>query len=277
VKSCGNVWRAVRELHPIVHCITNYVTANDCANLLLGCGASPIMADAVEEAEEITTLSASLVLNIGTLNGDTIAAMFRAGAKAAELHHPVVLDPVGAGASALRTETALKLLHEVHPCILRCNISEWKMLAHTGSVSRGVDAADIDRVTPENIGEMGTLLRRFAVEHGCVTAVSGEIDLIAAPDGRLAAIRNGDAMMSGVTGSGCMLSAWCAACAAAEPQDLFHALCAAHCAMGIAGEIARRGLLPGEGNASFRNRMIDAFGSCGKEDWEARCRCELLS
>ena len=119
----------VRKKRPLVHCITNYVTANDCANVLLACGASPVMADDAREVEEIVEIADALVINIGTLNARTIEAMLAAGRKANELDIPVVLDPVGAGSSRLRTETALRLLAEVRFAAVRANISEIKALA----------------------------------------------------------------------------------------------------------------------------------------------------
>ncbi|HWT27027.1 MAG TPA: hydroxyethylthiazole kinase, partial [Mobilitalea sp.] len=116
----------IREKSPLVHCITNYVTVNDCANILLACGASPIMADDRLEVEEITSISNALVINIGTLNERTVDSMLAAGRKANELNHPVILDPVGAGASRLRTDTVKRLLSEVKFSVIRGNISEIK-------------------------------------------------------------------------------------------------------------------------------------------------------
>jgi len=266
----------LRNIHPLIHCITNYVTVNDCANLLLACGASPIMADEPAEAEEITAICSGLVLNIGTLNMRTVEAMKLAGLKAHALHHPVVLDPVGAGASHLRTRTALQLLAEVKPPILRCNVSELKMLMNAGTVSRGVDAALNDRVTGENLTGSAQTVAGFARENNCVTAVSGAIDLVAAPDGRVAAIRNGTPLMELVTGSGCMLSALTAAFAAVLPDTPFEAAVAAFCTMGIAGETASEKLLPDEGNAAFRNKMIDALFRAEDDIWERKIRCEML-
>ena len=119
----------VRKLSPVVHNITNYVTVNDCANILLACGASPIMADEPLEAADITSICSGLNINIGTLNERTIKSMFISGKKANELNIPVLLDPVGAGASALRTDTAVKLLNEVKFSVIRGNASEIKTLA----------------------------------------------------------------------------------------------------------------------------------------------------
>lgn len=139
----------VREKCPLIHNITNYVTVNDCANILLACGGSPIMADDAEEAEEITAICGGLNINIGTLNQRTIPAMHLAGKKANELGHPVVLDPVGAGASKLRTNTAKALLEDIHFTVLRGNISEIKTLALGTGGAKGVDADIADKVTKE--------------------------------------------------------------------------------------------------------------------------------
>ena len=141
----------VREKCPLIHNIANYVTVNDCANILLACGGSPIMADDAEEAEEITAICGGLNINIGTLNQRTIPAMHLAGKKANELGHPVVLDPVGAGASKLRTNTAKALLEDIHFTVLRGNISEIKTLALGTGGAKGVDADIADKVMKEKI------------------------------------------------------------------------------------------------------------------------------
>ena len=141
----------VRAKSPLIHNITNYVTVNDCANMVLACGASPIMADDAAEVEDITTICGGLNINIGTLNSRTIESMLKAGKKANALGHPVVLDPVGAGASALRTGTAYRLLDEVRFTVIRGNISEVKTLASGAGTTKGVDADVADRVTEENL------------------------------------------------------------------------------------------------------------------------------
>ena len=141
----------VRSTCPLIHNITNYVTVNDCANMVLACGASPIMADDAAEVEEITTICGGLNINIGTLNSRTITSMLLAGKKANLLGHPVVLDPVGAGASQLRTDTAYRLLREVKFTVIRGNISEIKTLASGAGTTKGVDADVADKVTEENL------------------------------------------------------------------------------------------------------------------------------
>lgn len=247
----------VRETSPLIHNITNYVTVNDCANILLACGGSPIMADDPEEAEEITSICGGLNINIGTLNQHTISAMVLAGRKANLCGHPVLLDPVGAGASSLRTETARKLLEELDFAVIRGNISEIKALAGEGSAARGVDADAVDAVTEENMEQAAELVRAFAADIHTVTAVSGAIDLVS--DGeKTYIIRNGCPIMSRITGSGCMLSAMTAAYITANPNHVLEAAAASFCAMGLAGEIAEKRMKPEDGNSSFRNYLIDA-------------------
>jgi len=247
----------VRDRAPLIHNITNYVTVNDCANILLACGGSPIMADDVDEVEEITALCAGLNLNIGTLNARTIPAMLAAGRKANALHHPVVLDPVGAGASQLRTQTALTLLKEIRFAVIRGNISEIKTLALGSGSTQGVDADVSDRVTEQNLDKAVQFAKAFAAKTGAVIAVTGAIDIVA-DDKKAFVIRNGHADMSRITGTGCQLSALTAAFVAANPGNALTATAAAVCAMGLCGQIAHERLTPQDGNASYRNYIIDA-------------------
>lgn len=248
----------VRQKSPLVHSITNYVTVNDCANMLLACGASPIMADDPEDAEEITALCGGLNINIGTLNRRTIPAMFAAGKRANELGRPVVLDPVGAGASRLRTDTALGLMKEVRFTVIRGNISEIKTLALGTGSTKGVDADAADRVTEETLDNAAAFAGDFARRTGAVVAMTGAIDVVT--DGeRVFCIRNGRPEMSLVTGTGCQLSALTAAFAAANPDRPLEAAAAAACAMGLCGEIAYRRMTGLDGNASYRNYIIDAM------------------
>ena len=231
----------VRERRPLIHCITNYVTANDVANLLLACGASPIMADEPEEVEEITARCAGLCLNLGTPSRRTIPSLMRAGVKAGELGRPVVLDPVGVGASALRLRTAQELMARVTFTVLRGNVSELRALAGGQEHTRGVDAGGADAVTEAEL------------ERG----VTGAIDLVS--DGeQCVVIRNGRPEMGLVTGTGCQLSALTAACLAASPERPLEAAAAAVCAMGVAGELAWARMSPQDGNATYRDRIIDA-------------------
>ena len=222
----------VREKCPLIHNITNYVTVNDCANILLGCGARPIMADDQGEVEEITAICGGLNMNMGTLNSRTISSMHLAGKKANALGHPVVLDPGGVGASTLRTDTACALLDQVKFTVIRGNISEIKTLALGHGTTRGVDADVADRVTEENFLKAVDFAKAFARKTGAVIAITGAIDIVT--DGEKAyCIRNGHPMMSTVTGTGCQLSALTAAFVTANAENVLEAVAAAVCAMGL--------------------------------------------
>lgn len=248
----------IRRTTPLVHCITNYVTVNDVANVLLAIGARPIMADDPAEAEEITALCAGLCINIGTLNARTIPSMLLAGKHARALGHPIVLDPVGAGASKLRTETALQILDEVRPAVVRGNISEIRTLAVGSGSTQGVDASAADAVTEENLAEAAAFVRGFAARTGCIAAVTGAIDLVS--DGTdCYAVRNGRPEMGQVTGTGCQLSALLAAALASAPAAPLSAVTETAALMGIAGELARARMEQHDGNASYRARIIDAI------------------
>lgn len=247
----------VRERSPLIHCITNYVTANDVANLLLACGASPIMADEPEEVEEITARCAGLCLNLGTPSRRTIPSLMRAGVKAGELGRPVVLDPVGVGASALRLRTAQELMARVTFTVLRGNVSELRALAGGQEHTRGVDAGGADAVTEAELERGVAFAKGTARRTGTVVAVTGAIDLVS--DGeQCVVIRNGRPEMGLVTGTGCQLSALTAACLAASPEHPLEAAAAAVCAMGVAGELAWARMSPQDGNATYRDRIIDA-------------------
>ena len=172
----------LRRTCPLIHNITNYVTVNDCANMVLACGASPIMADDAAEVEDITTICGGLNINIGTLNSRTITSMLLAGKKANLLGHPVVLDPVGAGASHLRTETALRLLREVKFTVIRGNISEIRTLAAGSGTTKGVDADAADKVTDETLDKTVAFAKAFAARTGAVVPHTPAQDKLADPE-----------------------------------------------------------------------------------------------
>ena len=254
----GTCLDRVRETTPLVHNITNYVTVNDVANVLLACGGSPIMSDDIQDVEDITSICGGLNLNIGTLNHNTIPSMFAAGKKANQLGHPVVLDPVGAGASALRTETALKLLEEVKFAVIRGNISEVKTLAAGSGKTRGVDADVADAVTEDTLDASVAFAKAVAARFGAVVAITGAIDLVA--DGEICyVIRNGRPEMGKITGTGCQLSGLTAAYVVANPDRPLEAAAAAVASMGLAGEIGWSHMQPTDGNSTYRNRIIDAI------------------
>lgn len=257
----------VRETKPLIHNITNYVTVNDCANILLACGASPIMADDIDEVEEITALCGGLNINIGTLNHNSVQSMLAAGKKANELGRMTVLDPVGAGASKLRTETALRLIDEIKFDVIRGNISEIKTLASGAGAghTKGVDADISDKVTKENLKEAVAFAEQFSRKTGAVIAVTGAIDIVACGT-EACCIRNGHPMMSSITGTGCQLSAMTAAFITANRECVMEAAAAAVIAMGVCGETAFDRLGRLDGNATYRNYIIDAVYRLTAED-----------
>ncbi len=269
-----NILKNVHEKTPLVHCITNYVTVNDVANILLACGGSPIMADDEEDAVEITAICDALVINIGTLNKRTIATMFKTGKKANELSHPVILDPVGAGASALRTDTTFKLLKEVEFAVIRGNISEIKTISRGSGTTKGVDADVSDAVTEENIEEAITFTKELSAKTGSIIAVTGAIDIVA-DSNKAYVIRNGHPMMSKITGTGCMLTALIAAYCAANPENHLDATAAAVCAFGLSGEQAYdKTVKTDAGTASFRTHLIDAVSKMDAKTLEGGMKIE---
>ena len=248
----------LRKTMPLIHNITNYVTVNDVANILLACGGSPIMSDEVEDVEDITSICNGLNINIGTLHKSSIEGMLRAGKKANDLHHPILLDPVGAGASKFRTETALKLMQELNLAVIRGNISEIKTLALGSGTTKGVDADVSDAVTEENLEQAIEFVKAFSKKTGTIIAVTGRIDLVT--DGnRCYVIRNGRPEMGKITGTGCQLSGMMTAFITANPDEMLEAAAAAVCAMGLSGEIGWSRMQTGDGNATYRNRIIDAI------------------
>ena len=265
----------VRGTTPLVHNITNYVTVHDVANILLACGGSPIMTDEPDDVEDITSICGGLNINIGTLNKRSIEAMFLAGRKASELGHAMLLDPVGAGASRLRTETAKKLIAEFHFTAIRGNVSEILALAAGGTSTRGVDASVADAVTDANLSAKAAFAKAFAAETGAVIAITGAIDLVADAS-RCFAVRNGRPRMGGITGSGCQLSGMMTAFLVANRANPLEAALAAVCTMGLAGEIAESRMQPGDGNSTYSDRIIDAVSLMDGVTLDKDAKYELL-
>ena len=264
----------MRAKSPLVHNITNYVTVNDVANVLLAAGGSPIMSDDADDVEDITSICGGLNINIGTLNKNTIPSMFLAGKKANALGHIVLLDPVGAGASRLRTDTANRLMQEVRFDAVRGNISEIKTLCTGSGSTKGVDADAVDAVTEANLDDGVQLVKAFAAQTGCIIAVTGAIDLVS--DGeRCWCIRTGRAEMSRITGTGCQLSALMTAFLVANPDRKLDAAAAAVCMMGLAGEIGWANMQPGDGNSTYRNRISDAIFNMTGDALEEGAKYEL--
>lgn len=253
-------WDALLTLRaqgPLVHNITNHVVMNLTANALLALGARPVMAHAEEEAAEMASISDALVLNLGTPSPAWIRGMRAAGDSARGKGIPIVLDPVGAGATRYRTRVALDLLGALHPVILRANASEIRALVGVGG-ARGVDSQD----RPEDALEAAARLRE---SHGCAVCISGAVDLVVGPSGVLR-IEAGHPMMGRVAGMGCTATALCAAFAAVEP-DPPSAAASAMAVMGVAGSMAaERAAGPG----SFVVHFLDALHRLTLSDLAAR-------
>lgn len=262
-EECMDLIGEVRRKAPLIHNITNYVTVNDCANACLAIGASPIMADDITEVEEITAASSALVLNIGTLNQRTKASMIAAGKRANELQIPVILDPVGAGASVLRNQTILEILSQIKIDVLRGNLSEVSFVAGQNASAKGVDAAASD--LQYNATEIAKMV---AKKFSCTVVVTGKIDTISDGD-RFVKIANGHEMLSKVTGTGCMSSAL-VGCFCGAAVNFYAAAVVGIAAMGIAGEIAyeKAGT---DGIGSFHMKLMDAISN-----FDAACFTERV-
>jgi hydroxyethylthiazole kinase len=232
------------------------------ANALLALGASPVMAHAEEEVEEMAGLASALVLNIGTLSAAWIGSMFKAAAAARRRGIPIVLDPVGAGATRLRTETSRRLLEEARPAVLRGNASEIRALFHAERETKGVDSRHAAEAALE-------AARGLSAEFGCAVSVSGPVDVIVRGDA-VVRVANGHPLMPRVTGLGCTASALTGAFAAVNPAPLAAAV-HAMAVMGIAGEMAGEGAA---GPASFQTRFLDALHLLSEKDIAARLRME---
>jgi hydroxyethylthiazole kinase len=243
----------IRLRKPLVHHITNMVVMNDTANITLAIGALPVMAHALEEVEEMVSLASALVLNIGTLTPTQIEAMLRAGRRANERGIPIVLDPVGAGATRLRTESALRLLATLRIAAIRGNGAEVGALLGVAGETRGVESISLAE-------ERESVARRAAREFGCCVAITGARDVIA--DGeRLAYVENGHPLLAAITGSGCMATTLVGAFLAVE-SDAWKASIAALVALGLAGEQAAQ---KAAGPGTFRSHLIDAVANLDEE------------
>lgn len=282
----------VRARTPLVHNITNYVTVNDVANAELAIGGSALMADAVEELRDMVKIASAVNINIGTLNARTVESMHAAADAAAELGRPLVFDPVGAGASALRNETTRAFLAHAHPSCIRGNLSEIAFVAGLAATTRGVDAGEVDgAASPEEVAA------QVARAHGCICAITGAVDVVS--DGtHTILIENGDAAMGKITGTGCMCDGLIAAFLGAADADetgvgkttdaadasetagtraALVACAAAICSMGLAGELARRdlegmGALVGTG--SLHIGIIDRLSLLSADDYRRHARIE---
>jgi hydroxyethylthiazole kinase len=250
---------AIRERKPLVHQITNYVVMNETANATLALGALPVMAHAIEEVEEMASVAGALVLNIGTLSEDWIEAMLLAAAAANRAGVPIVLDPVGAGATRLRTDSANRILDEAEIAVVRGNAAEVATLAGRAAEIRGV----------ESIGsaDSGAELANAAAEAlGCVVSVTGPVDHVS-DGGRTIAVANGDALLATVSGTGCMSTAITGCFLAVAGNRPLEAAAEALVAFGVAGEDAA---VDAKGPGTFHAALYDALYNLDPDTLDSR-------
>lgn len=251
----------VKSKNPLTHCITNFVTVNDCANAVLAIGASPIMSEDIEEVAEVVSIADALVINIGKLSNEQVEAMKISSAQANKINTPVILDPVGVGISQLRNKVTLEIIENYKLAAIRGNITEIKTIAKlTGIISesntaKGVDVSESDIITQDNLNENADVISKLAAKLDTVILASGPIDILS--DGETTiAIDNGDEMMPYITGSGCMLSSIVGSCIGAT-NPLEGTMLAA-LLMTIAGEKATSKVdSENAGTGSFRAYLID--------------------
>ena len=236
---------AVRSEGPLVHNITNYVVMNNSANALLAIGASPVMAHWVSEMEEMTAIAGALVINIGTLDDTWIEGMLTAGKAAMHRGIPIVLDPVGAGATSQRTDAALTLISQCHPTIIRGNASEIMALVDASIKSKGVDSSASSDDAVDSA-------KKLATETGAVVVISGDTDYITNGT-EVYTVQGGSPMMTSVTGMGCTSTALVGAFAAVESNPMIAAT-AAMAVMSLAGE---RAAAYSQGNGSMQMNFLD--------------------
>jgi hydroxyethylthiazole kinase len=253
---------AIRDQKPLIHNITNYVVMNYTANALLAMGASPVMAHATNEVEDMVSFAGALVLNIGTLSNEWITAMLKAGRKASEQQTPIILDPVGSGATALRTRSAKKIIAETDISVIRGNASEILSLRHQESKTKGVDAI-------HSVDEAAKAAKVLAQELKTTLAITGPVDLIT--DGaRVIRVANGHPLMGYVTGTGCTATVTIGAFLAVD-DDPVSATVTALAYFGLAGEVAgQNASAPG----SFMIQMIDALYTITPQDLKKGCKIE---
>lgn len=255
ISKVADIFTAVKKQRPLVHHLTNFVTANDCANIVLALGASPVMAVDPGEVQDIAGAAAAVVINLGTLNSAIVDSMLKAGKEANRRAIPVVLDPVGVGATKLRKAVFNKIAETVQLSVVRGNMSEIKALLGFDEAGRGVDSTADE-------SEGCILAQQLAKKLDCVIALTGKMDVIANKESYVQ-ISNGTPMLAGITGTGCMATSLVACCCAVG--NVFTGAAAGVAIMGVAGEIAQRSLRPGEGLGTFKIRIFDAVSTLKSE------------
>ncbi len=256
---------------PIIHTITNYVTVNDCANVILATGGSPIMADEIDEIEDVLKFSSALVINVGTLNKRVVESMVLAGKVANRLNIPVILDPVGVGATNFRNDVVKKLLNEIKFDVIKGNVSELKFLTSNIVSSSGVDVAEKDVIDENNIEGNIKLFNKLAIDTGAVIVATGVIDIVTSKE-KTYVIKNGSSFMSRITGAGCMLGCVLACYVATNKENIAEAVAFGVSSYGVSGEKAEKLC---KGNSSFKMELIDYISNSKYQELKEGMKIEF--
>lgn len=260
--------KTVEEKSPLIHCLTNHITINDCANVILAAGGKPIMAEHPQEVEEITEHSQALCVNLGNITDERMESMLLSGEVARKQGIPILMDLVGVGCSKLRLAFAKEFIEKVRPNVMKGNMSEMKALVGT-SHAVGIDVGVQDAVTEDNVYEAARIIQELAIYYDCVVAATGAIDIIASPQ-RVYIIRSGCEMMAKVTGTGCMLDGIIATYLTGE-NDL-QATLLGTMLFNAVGEMQANV----KGTASFKIALIDGVSIINQEDWKACYQVERV-
>lgn len=259
IEALSILFDEVKQQNPLVHHITNQVTINDCANVTLAIGGSPVMASSPKEVEEMTGIANALVLNIGTLSEQSVESMILSGIKANEKGIPVIFDPVGVGATTFRKQAAKEILEKVKISIIRGNASEVSALLNDEQKTKGVDAVD-------SISDVGEIAKKVAQHYSTVVVVTGAIDYVT--DGkRMATVENGHPILTKVTGTGCMTTSMIGSFASVT-KDPFQAAVVGVSVMGLAGEQAYNQLQSTTQYGMFKYHLVDCIGAMNQQIWE---------
>ncbi|MDA3797715.1 MAG: hydroxyethylthiazole kinase [Kiritimatiellae bacterium] len=270
------IFENVKIKNPLIHHITNYVTVNDCANIQIACGGSPIMADCVDEMVDMSNICQGLVLNIGTLNHCQVESMILAGKAYNKQDKSIILDPVGCGATKLRTDTTFKIIEELELSIIRGNLSEIKTIYGNSGNTKGVDAAEEDQINVETIEQTVDMAKTLAKTLKTIIVITGKMDVVT--DGTVTyVVKNGHSSMANVSGTGCMLTSILCAYICANPDNPVKACAVATGLMGLAGKIAydyvnKKSL----GNASLKVGIIDTISTMTTERLNSGLKIDRL-
>ncbi|MFV0519197.1 MAG: hydroxyethylthiazole kinase [Lachnospirales bacterium] len=264
------VFENMTKSKPIIHSITNYVTVNDCANIILASGGSPIMSDEIEDIEDVISFSDALVINTGTLNARTVESMIFAGKLANKRNIPVVLDPVGIGATKFRNDVVDRLLSEIKFSVIKGNVSELKFLILRVGNTKGVDVFEKDITNVDNLQSNINLFKKLSEDTNSIIVATGEIDIITDKE-KTYIVKNGSSFMGKITGAGCMLGSVIACYVATNNDNILDSCTFAVSAFGLSGEIAEQNC---QGNGSFRVALIDNMSTFNYEDLKGGMKIE---